>query len=62
MAALENTFMPVYSRTFGSELSTFAQRIVAAVISWNDNRVSRNALSQLTDRQLEDIGLSRFDI
>ncbi|HBZ45616.1 MAG TPA: primosomal protein DnaI [Maritimibacter sp.] len=62
MAALENTFMPVYSRTFGSELSTFTQRIVAAVISWNDNRASRKALSQLTDRQLEDIGLSRFDI
>ncbi len=62
MAALENTFMPVYGRTFGSDLSTFTQRIVAAVISWNDNRVSRNALLQLTDRQLEDIGLSRFDI
>ena len=62
MAALENTFMPVYGRTFGSDLSTFTQRLVAAVISWNDNRASRKALSQLSDRQLEDIGLSRFDI
>ena len=62
MAALENTFMPVYGRTLGSELSTFTQRLVAAVISWNDERASRRALSKLTDRQLEDIGLSRFDI
>lgn len=62
MAALEDTFMPVYGRTLGSELSTFTQRLVAAVISWNDERASRRALSKLTDRQLEDIGLSRFDI
>ncbi|MDW3222615.1 MAG: DUF1127 domain-containing protein [Paracoccaceae bacterium] len=35
---------------------------LATVVSWNDARVTRNALSSLTDRELEDIGLSRGDI
>jgi uncharacterized protein YjiS (DUF1127 family) len=30
--------------------------------SWNDARVTRNALSKLTDRELDDIGLCRGDI
>ncbi|MBQ0805545.1 MULTISPECIES: DUF1127 domain-containing protein [unclassified Sulfitobacter] len=36
--------------------------IVASVIAWNDARVTRNALSSLTDRELDDIGLTRGDI
>lgn len=35
---------------------------VASIIAWNDGRVTRKALSGLTDRELEDIGLSRSDI
>ncbi len=31
-------------------------------ISWNDARVTRNALSQLSARELEDIGLCYGDI
>ena len=37
-------------------------RMRAAVADWNDARVTRNALSKLTDRELEDIGLCRGDI
>jgi uncharacterized protein YjiS (DUF1127 family) len=29
---------------------------------WNDARVTRKALSKLTDRELDDIGLCRGDI
>lgn len=36
--------------------------LVATVAAWNDARVTRNALSRLTDRELDDIGLSRGDI
>ena len=43
---------------FGAALNAF----VAAVVAWNDKRVTRNALSQLSDRELEDIGLVRGDI
>lgn len=37
-------------------------KIFAAVVAWNDARMTRNALTALTDRELEDIGLSRGDI
>jgi uncharacterized protein YjiS (DUF1127 family) len=38
------------------------RRIAGAVVAWNDARVTRKALSALTDRELEDIGLTRGDI
>jgi uncharacterized protein YjiS (DUF1127 family) len=47
----------IASRFFGSLNS-----VLASVIAWNDARVTRNALSSLTDRELADIGLSRSDI
>jgi uncharacterized protein YjiS (DUF1127 family) len=39
---------------FGSVAATFA--------AWNDARVTRNSLSKLSDRELDDIGLCRGDI
>ncbi|MDU9002443.1 DUF1127 domain-containing protein [Sedimentitalea todarodis] len=33
-----------------------------ALIAWNDARMTRNALSGLSNRELEDIGLVRGDI
>lgn len=35
---------------------------VAALKSWNDARLTRKALSRLSDRELNDIGLTRADI
>lgn len=37
-------------------------RIFAALASWYEIRQTRNALSQLSDHELADIGLSRCDI
>ncbi len=42
------------SGMFVSLFGTFA--------AWNDARVTRNSLSKLTARELDDIGLSRADI
>ena len=36
--------------------------IFAAFKAWNDARVTRKALSKLSDRELDDIGLCRGDI
>lgn len=36
--------------------------IFAAFLAWKDTRATRKALSALTDRELEDIGLNRADI
>lgn len=41
---------------------TWVSSTVASIIVWNDQRVTRNSLSSLSDRQLEDIGLNRGDI
>jgi len=37
-------------------------KMIDAVVAWNDARVTRNALGKLSDRELNDIGLTRFDI
>ncbi len=36
--------------------------LLAAISTWNDARVTRKALSKLSDRELDDIGLCRGDI
>ena len=45
----------------GRDLSGIGS-IFAALAAWNDARVTKNALSRLTDRELDDIGLCRGDI
>jgi len=56
--------MSVYSTNrndtprFGGVFGT----LVSAMVAWNDTRATRNALSRLTDRELDDIGLTRADI
>lgn len=43
--------------------SVFGFRSIAASIStWNDARMTRNALGKLSDRELDDIGLCRGDV
>ena len=37
-------------------------RILAAVAAWNDQRRTHRALAQLSDIELEDIGLNRADV
>jgi uncharacterized protein YjiS (DUF1127 family) len=41
---------------------SFLSRMIGKIIGWNDARVIRSELSRLTDRELDDIGLSRADI
>lgn len=36
--------------------------LIGAFNAWNDARITRKALARLSDRELEDIGLSRGDI
>ncbi|MFD2174638.1 MULTISPECIES: DUF1127 domain-containing protein [Rhodobacter] len=37
-------------------------RVLETFVVWNEARLTRRALEQLSDRELNDIGLSRFDI
>ncbi|MBV0891896.1 DUF1127 domain-containing protein [Paracoccus sp. Z118] len=40
----------------------FGTKLKSAITAWYDMRTTRNALNRLTDRELDDIGLSRSDI
>lgn len=45
-----------------SGIFAFLSRMSATVAAWNDVRITRNALASLSDRELDDIGLSRYQI
>ena len=45
-------------QSFGTRLSA----LYTTFLAWNDARVTRRALSGLSDHELEDIGLVRGDI
>ena len=58
MASIE-TSRPIAA---GFSFAGLVSAVFHTVSDWNDTRVTRKALSQLTTRELEDIGLSRGDI
>ena len=60
MAAID-TSRPVAPLFAGRFLRT-AQDMFGAFATWNDARLTRKALSKLTSRELDDIGLTRSDI
>lgn len=62
MAAFDTTRTAYGSTSAVSRISAFVSQAVSAVVAWNDARITRKALASLTDRELEDIGLSRGDI
>ncbi|HEY0275695.1 MAG TPA: DUF1127 domain-containing protein [Paenirhodobacter sp.] len=44
-----------------ASFSGIVSRISDAIVAWNDLRSTRSALAKLSDRELADIGLTRFD-
>lgn len=62
MALLDFTAAPTGAHSLGGRLSAMLARSVAVLVTWNDVRVTRKALGQLSDRELDDIGLCRGDI
>jgi uncharacterized protein YjiS (DUF1127 family) len=62
MAAVDTTRpAPFGAITTYRAISGFS-RAFGALSTWNDARMTRNALSKLSDRELDDIGLCRGDI
>lgn len=60
MAAFD-TFRPLNSAAFAGRRFSIAT-LLAGIAVWNDARMTRKALSRLSTRELDDIGLSRADI
>lgn len=62
MAAFDTTRTTYGYNGLTGRIGAIYSAIVASVVEWNDARVTRNVLSGLSDRELEDIGLNRGDI
>jgi len=48
--------------TVASNGVSFFSRLRAGITAWNEQRLTRRALENLSDRELEDIGIARGDI
>ena len=62
MAAIDFSRTALGTATVANRAVSFISALVGSVVAWNDARNTRNALSALSDRELEDIGLVRGDI
>ena len=60
MASYDTT-RPVAGQSAG-KISGFFANMFSAVAAWNDARITRNSLSKLSARELDDIGLTFGDI
>lgn len=49
-------------RTFATRLAHFWHSVYARIIEAQEQRATRILLEQLTDRELDDIGLTRWDV
>jgi uncharacterized protein YjiS (DUF1127 family) len=62
MAAFDTTRTSYGSTGISARIGSVVSSLVGSLAAWNDSRVTRNSLGQLTDRELDDIGLVRGDI
>jgi uncharacterized protein YjiS (DUF1127 family) len=61
MAAFD-TSRPMNSAHVGGSIFKTVSNAFGTLAAWNDTRVTRKALSALSTRELDDIGLTRDDI
>ncbi|MBW4707623.1 DUF1127 domain-containing protein [Roseobacter sp. YSTF-M11] len=62
MAIFDTTRTTYGTATVVSRFFGLVNNAIASIVAWNDARVTRNALTSLSDRELLDIGLNRADI
>lgn len=62
MAAVETTRPAPYGAITTYRAINALSNAVMVFHAWNDARVTRKALSKLSDRELDDIGLCRGDL
>lgn len=62
MAAFDTTTVYGAGQSFGGRIINALTNVLGLLKTWNDERITRNTLSRLTDRELDDIGLIRGDI
>lgn len=62
MASYDTMRNVVVGQSIANRFFSAFTGVSGSVASWNDTRVTRNALSKLSDHELDDLGLSRGDV
>lgn len=62
MAAFETTRPAPFGAISVFRAVQFVSDAIEGLAAWKDARITRQALSKLSDRELDDIGLCRGDI
>lgn len=62
MAATYSSRTIANGASFGGRFFGSFATLFGTLAAWNDARATRSALGKLSDRELDDIGLSRNDI
>jgi len=62
MAAFDATRVNGAGQSFGGRMTKTVYTLLGKAHAWNEARVTRAALSKLSERELDDIGLCRADI
>lgn len=62
MAATDFNRSASGSASVANRVSNYFSNLVGTFVAWNEARVTRSSLNALSDRELEDIGLTRGDI
>ncbi len=62
MAAFDTNRTAETISVAAGRISFFLMSAIDAAQGWNDARMTRKSLSRLSDRELDDIGLTRGDI
>jgi len=62
MATFDTTRPAVDGHSIANRFFATVAGFAGSVAAWNDARVTRNALSKLSNHELDDLGLSRGDI
>ncbi len=62
MASYDQMRPVVATHNIGARLTTPIAVLFSNLKNWNDTRATRKALAQLSDHELEDIGILRGDI
>lgn len=62
MASYETIRNGVAGQSIANRFFSAFTGVTGTVATWNDARVTRNALSKLSNHELDDLGLTRSDI
>ena len=62
MAVLDTSRTTFGATGFFGRIGALLTYAGSSLSAWNDTRATRKALNSLTDRELDDIGLSRAEI